>query len=298
MSPQVGDVAIACVHDADIHLTPEELFLDWDEDAAGRLARELGPAYYDPVRRLHTLPVHCWLLRTGSLTILVDAGCGDDKRREAMPELHLLHTGFLARLAAAGARPEDVDVVLCTHLHVDHVGWNTRLADGRWVPTFPNARYLVARAELAHARETAAGGGLAAEVYRDSVEPVVESGQVVQLDGVHRLDEAITILPAPGHTPGHVVAEVRSGGELAVLSGDIVHTPLQGRFWHWRTALASDARLDVRTRRALLERCAADDALLLPAHFHLPGSARVRTDGDGFSIEPASLRAPIQEGAR
>ena len=147
----IGDVALACVHDADIRMTPEELFADWDEAAVAPHAEALGRGYYDPARRVHTLPVHCWIVRAGDLTVLVDTGCGDQKWRPEMPDLHLLRTGFLERLAAAGVAPEDVDVVLCTHLHADHVGWNTRLTDGRWVPTFPNARYVASAAELAHA---------------------------------------------------------------------------------------------------------------------------------------------------
>jgi glyoxylase-like metal-dependent hydrolase (beta-lactamase superfamily II) len=127
----VGDLSLTCVHDSDIHLSPEALFLDWDDGAANAVAASLGRRYYDPVRRVHTLPVNCWVLRDGASTVLVDTGCGDLKWRPDLPELHLLRTGFLERLEAAGVRPEDVDLVLCTHLHADHVGWNTRLQDGR-----------------------------------------------------------------------------------------------------------------------------------------------------------------------
>lgn len=278
----IGDVSLACVHDADIRMSPEELFLDWDEAAVAPHAAALGPRFYDPAARVHTLPVHCWIVRAGGLTVLVDTACGDGKWRPELPDLHLLRTGFLARLAAAGVAPDDVDVVLCTHLHADHVGWNTRLRDGRWVPTFPNARYVVSADELAFL--SGAGPGLLHDVYEDSVLPVVEAGQVETVDGVAELSKSVLIRPAPGHTPGHVRIELRSRGELGILSGDILHTPLQAPFWRWRTQLAEDPERDVLTRRALLEDCAGSGALLIPAHFHPPAVGRVRAAGDAFEI--------------
>jgi glyoxylase-like metal-dependent hydrolase (beta-lactamase superfamily II) len=280
----VGDVSLACVYDASIRMAPEELFLDWDDDAVAPHAARLGRRCYDPVARVHTLPVHCWIVRAGGLTVLVDTGCGDGKRRPDLPDLHLLRTGFLVRLAAAGVRPEDVDVVLCTHLHADHAGWNTRLRDGRWVPTFANARYIVSAAELAFA--SGSEPGLMRDVYEDSVLPVVEAGLVQTVDGEWELTDAISLHPAPGHTPGHVRIELRSRGRLGILSGDILHTPLQAPLWHWRTRLAEDPERDVVTRRELLEDCVELDALLIPAHFHPPAVGRVRADGDGFAIRP------------
>ncbi len=280
---RIGDVALSCVHDADIRMSPEELFADWDEEAVAPYAAALGPRYYDRARRLHTLPVHCWIVRAGDLTVLVDTGCGDDKARPELADLHMLRTGFLERLSAAGVAPEDVDVVLCTHLHADHVGWNTRLEDGRWVPTFPNARYVASRAELDHA--SAVADGLHRAAYEDSVLPIVEAGRMHAVDGPFELTDSILLRPAPGHTPGHVRVELRSRGRLGILAGDILHTPLQAPFWRWRTRLAEDADQDVRTRRALLEDCAEQDALLIPAHFHPPAVGRVRESGDAFAIE-------------
>jgi glyoxylase-like metal-dependent hydrolase (beta-lactamase superfamily II) len=282
---RVGDIALTAVHDADIHLRTEELFREWDEHAVAPYAAALGPRYFD--HGVHTLPVHCWLVRTGTTTILVDTGCGDDKERPDLPELHRLRTGFLGRLRAAGVAPEDVDVVLCTHLHVDHAGWNTRLADGRWVPTFPRARYVVSAVELAHITALAAdqkSPRLMRDLFADSVLPIVAAGQIETTAGEHELAPGVTVRPAPGHTPGHVQVELRSRGERAVLSGDILHTPLQGPFWSWRIVLAGDPEQDVRTRRALLETCAENGALLIPAHFHLPGVGRVRADGERFAI--------------
>ncbi len=277
---RIGDVALSCVHDADIRMSPEELFADWDEEAVAPYAEALGPRFYDRERRVHTLPVHSWIVRAGDLTVLVDTGCGDDKPRPELADLHMLRTGFLGRL---GVSPEEVDVVLCTHLHADHVGWNTRLEDGRWVPTFPNARYVASAAELEHAERVT--DGLHRAAYQDSVLPVVEAGRMHAVDGEFELSDSILLRPAPGHTPGHVRIELRSRGRLGILSGDILHTPLQGPFWRWRTRLAEDPDQDVQTRRALLEDCVEQDALLIPAHFHPPAVGRVRASGDAFAIE-------------
>jgi glyoxylase-like metal-dependent hydrolase (beta-lactamase superfamily II) len=279
----IGDVSLECVHDADIRMSPEELFLDWDEQAVAPHAERLGERFYDPRRRVHTLPVHCWVVRAGALTVLVDTGCGDGKSRPELPDLHMLRTGFLERLATAGVRVEDVDVVLCTHLHADHAGWNTRRRDGRWVPTFPNARYVASKAELDFAG--AAASGLVHDVYEDSVLPVVEAGRMHAVDGDFQLSDSITVRSAPGHTPGHVRIELRSRGAAGFLSGDILHTPLQAPFWRWRTRLAEDPERDVRTRRALLADCVEQGALLIPAHFHPPAVARVREAGDAFALD-------------
>jgi glyoxylase-like metal-dependent hydrolase (beta-lactamase superfamily II) len=200
-------------------------------------------------------------------------------------QIHMLKSGYLERLRATGIGPDDVDVVLCTHLHADHVGWNTRLQDGLWVPTFPNARYITSATELAHVTAQAAPEGLAGAAFRDSVLPIVDAGLVTTVDGGHELDQVLTIHPAPGHTPGHVRVELRSREELGILCGDIVHSPLQVTFWDWRTALSADPAQDVRTGRTLLEDCAEHGALLLTTHFGGSGPARIRGAGDGFTVD-------------
>ncbi len=120
--------------------------------------------------------VHSWVLRTKHNTILIDSCAGNDKHRPSLPRFHQLKLPFLERLATAGVTPESVDFVLCTHLHADHCGWNTRLLDGRWVPTFPNAKYVFSKAEQDHWAGPAGRQGFNAGVYADSVLPVVESG--------------------------------------------------------------------------------------------------------------------------
>ncbi len=155
------------------------------------------------------MSIHSFILRAPGLTVLVDTCVGNDKPRQN-PGWHMLQTDFLDRLAAAGCPPESVDLVLCTHLHVDHVGWNTRLDNGRWVPTFPRARYLFARTEWEHWSKV--DGDEYGPIIADSVRPIVEAGRADLVEGNHRISEELTLEPTPGHTPGHVSLSIRSQG--------------------------------------------------------------------------------------
>src|SRR4051812_2462282 len=141
----------------------------------------MAPHHFDKASRRVLLSMHSWLVEAGGRRILIDSCVGNDKQRDARPDWCNLSTAFLDRLAEAGARPEDIDYVLCTHLHADHVGWNTRLLDGRWVPTFPNATYVFSRQEYAfwEAEHLAGKGGPHLQSYRDSVLPIVEAGQAL-----------------------------------------------------------------------------------------------------------------------
>ena len=184
------------------------------------------------------MPVSSWLFRLGNTTVLVDTCVGSDKPRPGYPELHRLDTRYIERLRQVGISPEDVDYVLCTHLHVDHVGWNTRLMDGRWIPTFPNARHVIARKEYEGAKAIAfdpASPSIMKALLEDSVLPIVESGQAVLVDDLHELLGCIRLHPAPGHSPGHVRIELRSRGEIGVFAGDLVHSPMQVPLWKWST---------------------------------------------------------------
>ncbi|MCC6775432.1 MAG: MBL fold metallo-hydrolase [Hyphomicrobiales bacterium] len=266
---------------------PEQFLPGLDRELIARHRAWLVPEHYDPTRDRFVTSVHSWLVRTGRHTILVDCCAGNHKDRPGFVRFHQLDTPFLARLRAAGAAPEDIDFVLCTHLHSDHVGWNTRLDDGRWVPTFPNAKYLFSRAECDHGdprRNPAAASDLQRNnAYRDSVLPVIEAGQAMLIDGAHAIDDALRVEPAPGHTPGHVVLKLADGDGRAVLCGDALHHPLQiyapglnSRFCE----LPAQARL---TRHQLLEHCAEEAALLFPVHFGAPHVAAVTRAGDAFA---------------
>src|SRR4249920_274783 len=217
----------------------EKYFRNFERDVLERHLDWLAPDHYSPQHDRFVTSVHSWLIRSGDLTILLDTCGGNHKDRPWTHRFHQLDTPYLQRLRAAGVAPEDVDLVLCTHLHADHVGWNTMLRDGRWVPTFPNAKYLFSRVENEHQdprRNPAADADpLRGRAYRDSVLPVIEAGQVTLLDGAHAIEDALLVEPAPGHTPGHVILKLVDRGERALFCGDALHHPLQVYAPHWNS---------------------------------------------------------------
>ncbi len=226
------------------------------------------------------LPVQGFLLKTPSHVILVDSCVGNDKTVPRMPDWHKRsNTRFLAALAAAGVTPEDVDYILCTHLHTDHVGWNTRLENGRWMPTFPNARYLMPAADEVFYR------GKGAAMYDESVLPVIEAGQAEFVQAGHKLGDHVSLLPTPGHTPGHVSVIFESGGARAVITGDAIHSSVQCRHPEWHFLFDEDAERAVGSRRHLLETASETGCTVLGSHFTLPSIGRVKTAGDVFRWE-------------
>ncbi len=261
-----------------------KFFPDWDASVLEEHRSWLAPGHYDPASGFLKLSVHSWLLTVGGKRILIDTCVGDHKPRAARPLWDMQETRYLERLAAAGARPEQIDMVMCTHLHVDHVGWNTRLENGRWVPTFPNARYVFSREDYNHylaldldpERDPANLGS-----FRDSVLPVVEAGLAQMVSGAAALDEHITVEPAPGHTPGTIAIKFESRGERAVFCGDILHHALQVYRPHWNSFACADADNARRSRKRVLEECAGG-ALLMPAHFGSPFACHIDHTQGGF----------------
>jgi len=216
------------------------------------------------------------------LTSVHDTCIGNDKPRR-MTGNHPLATSFLDRLEQVGSPAGSVDAVLCTHLHVDHVGWNTRLVDGRWVPTFPNARYLMGRIEYEHWSQ--AQGSETVAVMQDSVRPIVEANLVELVAADHRVSDEIRLVPTPGHTPGHVSVRIESRGQQALITGDIVHHPCQIGRPQWATAFDSDREAATETRRQVLGELADSDVLVIGTHFAAPTAGRITRDGDGFRFE-------------
>ena len=230
----------------------------------------LAPHFMD-ARGRFLMSIHSFILRTPGLTVLVDTCVGNDKPRQN-PGWHMLQTDFLDRLAAAGCPPESVDLVLCTHLHVDHVGWNTRLVGGRWVPTFPRARYVVAGEEWEYWRYEKDA------CIADSVVPVVEHGQVDLVESDHALGRWLRFEPSPGHTPGHVSVRLETSAGRAVFSGDLMHRVVQVAEPRWSSRFCADPVRAAATRRDFVERLADSGVLVLAAHFPCPGYI-VREDG-------------------
>ena len=252
----------------------------------------LVPTHYAPAEDKLITSIHSWLIRTPKQTILVDCCAGNHKDRPTQRRFHQLDTPWLQRLRDAGVAPEQVDVVLCTHLHADHIGWNTRIENGRWVPTFAKARYLFSRAE--HERWKPDGGDPDPQrriAYEDSVLPVVAARQADLLDGEHAIEDRLMIEPAPGHTPGHVVLKL---GREALFCGDVIHHPIQLYRPDLNSAFCDDAERARQTRRRVLEHCAELRALLFPTHFAEPYVAGILRQGTAFAPDFARAAAAMQ----
>ena len=226
------------------------------------------------------MSIHSLVVETPTRRILVDTGLGNDKQGRTVPTWNDRHGPFLDDLTAAGFAPDSIDSVLCTHLHVDHVGWNTRLDGGRWVPTFVKARYLFAETEYAYWRDHSTEPDKAA-IFADSVAPIVEAGKADLVAGDARICEEITLIPTPGHSPGHVSLHVRSAGEEGLLTGDVAHHPCQMAHLDWSSTADSDPKQSAQTRRELFSRFADREVLVIGGHFD---AGHIRRDGDAFKF--------------
>jgi glyoxylase-like metal-dependent hydrolase (beta-lactamase superfamily II) len=243
----------------------------------------------DPATARITLSMHSFVIQLGGQNILVDSCNGNHKPR-SVPFANMLHTPYLKNLAAVGLEPEDIHLVLCTHLHFDHVGWNTRLTNGRWVPTFPNARYVFSKRDYDHlATETAELPHR--EAYADSVLPVVAAGlaSIVDIAGstavLHEIGDGVWLEPAFGHSPGSCLIKAQAGGEEALFWGDVIHHPVQLARPDLATPFDFDKAAAVKTRIDMLERTADTRTMCFPAHFRGATAGRVRRDGSAFSFE-------------
>ncbi|MFD7614337.1 MBL fold metallo-hydrolase [Streptomyces sp. NPDC059828] len=255
----------------------------WKENEAW-----LAPDHWDPDSDNAVVALQTWVLRSGGRTVLVDTGVGSGRERPGTPQFHQREGDFLARLARAGIRPEDVDVVVNTHIHGDHVGWNTTRADGAWVPAFPRAQYLIPAADDAYFGPAGGyGNGRRQDdrlIYEDSIAPIHRAGQAVLWDGAHRIDENLTLEPAPGHTPGSSVLRVASGSDRAVFVGDVLHSPVQILRPACNSCFCLDPAGAAASRRRILERAADERELVVPAHFGGTGAVEVGRDGSGFTL--------------
>jgi glyoxylase-like metal-dependent hydrolase (beta-lactamase superfamily II) len=225
-----------------------------------------------------------YIVQTPHHTVLIDSCIGNDKPRPGRPHWNMkTDDSYMRALAASGFSVADIDFVMCTHLHVDHVGWNTRLENGRWVPTFPNARYVFAKSEYDYWVDM----NKKTEVppFVDSVLPVVEAKKADIVAHDFALGDHARILPTPGHTPGHVAFAFGRGKDDVVFAGDLMHTPLQTRYPELSPKFDVDPKLAGATRRNFLQRYCDTDTLCCTAHFPSPSAGKIRPWGNGFSCE-------------
>ncbi|MBX9606795.1 MAG: MBL fold metallo-hydrolase [Gammaproteobacteria bacterium] len=230
------------------------------------------------------MPIQSYVVRTPRHVVLVDSCVGNHKSVKWYPAWDQMNgTSYLAGLATLGLRPEDIDVVLCSHLHVDHSGWNTRWQDGRWHPTFPNARYILSKKEVEGAEYLHTKYG--DPTYAENVLPVIEAGQAVLVADDHQVDDHVWLEPTPGHTRGHCAIRVDGRGGDAVITGDLIHSPVQCQFPHWNFRHDFDKAQAAATRRGFLERYCECATQVLTAHFPLPSAGHLRRAGDAFRFE-------------
>jgi len=233
------------------------------------------------------MSIHALVIETPSQRIVVDTCIGNDKERN-IPGWNNLQTSFLEDLTAAGYPPDTIDTVLCTHLHVDHVGWNTMLVDGEWVPTFPNARYLFAEPEFTY-WTTSGDEDHYGDIIGDSVQPVVDAGLVDLVDWEHEVCPGVQLEPTPGHTPGHVSIHLTSNGDEALITGDCIHHPCQMSRTDWCSSADFDQPAGQATRDRLLSKYVDTDVLFIGTHFATPTAGHVKAlDGGGYWLDTAA----------
>lgn len=279
---KVGSFDIHRVEELAAPLMPaREFFPDLTADMLDAARPEVPTGHLSDDDQI-MLSFHSYVLRTGRYTVLVDTCCGNGKERPTRPAFSNLDTDYLGALAAAGCRPEDVDFVMCTHLHWDHVGWNTQRVDGAWVPTFPNARYILARREYEYWDQLFAEDGDNRHRYGfdDSVRPIMRAERAVLVDDDHEIDSGVWLEPCHGHSPGHVVINLKSGDEQGVMTGDVIHHRLQLVYPHLSTIADTDPDQSRQSRTALMAKHADTGTRLFPAHFRAPSFGRLATKAD------------------
>jgi len=242
----------------------------------------LGP-YANAENGRIRLSFHAFCIEVGDEKIVVDTCAGNDKVRPNFDALGGLQTDFLDRMTDAGFGPEEVTAVVCTHLHVDHVGWNTRLVGDEWKPTFPRARYLFGEQEWAHWRVEPQVYG---DVVGDSVRPCIDAGLADLVDSDLQLNDLVRLIPTPGHTPGHHSVMISSDGEDAIITGDLCHHPVQFEHPDWSSEPDVDKAAAIAMRRRFAAEYCDDHTLILGTHFGGPSCGHIRPHGDTWRLDP------------
>lgn len=286
---KVGDVTITQF----VELTFEglEAFLPQATPEAVLPIEWLSPDFITPAGVLR-FSIHALVVDTPSKRIIVDTCVGNDKPRETFADWHMLQTSFLEDLTAAGFPPESFDTVLCTHLHLDHVGWNTQLIGDQWVPTFPNARYLIEASEFAYLDEELESEHVEQwlkdsnrDVMLDSIRPVQQAGLIDLVDSAHQICNEVRLIPTPGHTIGHVSVQIESNTERALITGDAIHHPCQLAHPEWSVTTDFDMQQSANTRHQLFDELSDQDVLVIGTHWPQPTAGYVVREAGTFKLK-------------
>ncbi|MCC6924477.1 MBL fold metallo-hydrolase [Novosphingobium sp.] len=283
LSWQVGDVTVTRIVEMMLPLKggAEGTFLPQATREALRKHPWLYPHFVSEADEL-LLSIHALLVDAPGLRLVVDTCIGNDKPRNLLGGV-ALSTPFLRHMEKAGWSRESVDAVVCTHMHVDHVGWNTMRQGDHWVPTFPKARYLFAQAEYDH--WNAFEEDNQRQIMADSVQPILDAGLAAFVELDHRISDEVRLVPTVGHTPGHVSVGIESKGQRAVITGDMSHHPCQMPHPDWSPAFDSDPRQAAETRARMFGEWADGDVLVIGTHYAGPTAGKVRREGDAFRFE-------------
>lgn len=257
--------------------SPQFLFKDWNSEVLKKHEHWLVPGCMDEEHEHLIRSIHTWVIRYKQYTILVDTGIGNNKQRSDIPAFNNLNLPYLERLKAVGVNPEDVDYVFLTHLHADHVGWNTHLVNGKWVPTFPNAKYVFAKDENEYFTNNKN------DIYEDSILPIINAGQadIIEPNGSQYLD-GLSIYPLPGHCDGQVAIILVSQGQYAVFGGDVMHHPIQVYYPEWNSCFCESSDQSIVSRRWLLEYVAEKHAVFFSGHFPESSAGIITKKGKDF----------------
>jgi len=281
-------------------LEPAALLKEWRPDMISSYPDWLDKDFYAADSGSFRVSIHSWVIKSPTHTIIVDTCGGNHKARPASARFDQLDLPYLERLAAIGVAPEQVDFVICTHLHVDHLGWNTRLVNGQWVPTFPNATYVLSSLDC-KARDPANVPPEAWQpahlVFLDSVQPVIEAGLAWLAQGDEEIVPGINLVPMRGHSPGQMGVRLRSEGQEALFVGDVVHHPLQVFNPDWNSRYCENAEMARATRKQVLHHCSRHASLFLPAHFARPHCGHIHEAGQAGEGGHAFSFTPLQQQA-
>lgn len=274
----IGNIHVAKVLDTLEPTSPRVLYVDKRKEDFNPYLEWLQPHFLDAEKRM-LLSIHTFLIRTKHHTILIDTCVGANKQGLAFPQWNdRQHSTYLRDLAAVGCPPEVVDYVFCTHMHLDHTGWNTQLRNGRWVPTFPNATYLFNKREWEHWKDEPTPTDQA--VVQQNILPIIEAGKVEWIENAWGVDDEVTLMPTPGHTPGHCSVRLGSNGREAIITGDMMVHPVQIAEPQWSQQADTDKALAIQTRTQFVDQHCDTDTLILGTHFNTPTGVYIVSQGE------------------